>query len=296
MKILSKIMTQNPCYKEGKRQKTKGLMLHSVGCAQPSAEVFYNNWNKPSYNRACVHAFIDANTGDVWQTLPWANYGWHGGTKEANSYYIGVEMCESSYIKYTGGTSFTVTNKAKAQADCKRAYKTAVELFAKLCKDFGLDPSCIVSHNEGRIKGIASAHYDPEHYWKGLGMPYTMDGFRADVKAAMKGEEEEKKPEEKKATDPLAKYTDEQLARMVIRGDFGNGQTRKKALGERYDAVQKIVTRIMKGESAVYYYVRNGDTLSKIARQYGTTVKALETLNKFKNPNIIYKGQRIRIR
>lgn len=186
MTILNKIMTQNPCYKEGKRQKTKGLMLHSVGVNQPSAEVFYNNWNKSSYTRACVHAFIDANTGDVWQTLPWENYGWHGGTKEANSYYIGVEMCESSYINYTGGTTFTVRNKKKAQADAKRAYKAAVALFAKLCKDFDLPASSIISHNEGRIKGIASAHYDPEHYWKGLGLDYTMDTFRAAVQKKLK--------------------------------------------------------------------------------------------------------------
>ena len=187
MKILNKIMYNNPCYKEGKRQKTKGLMLHSVGVAQPSAEVFYNNWNKSSYTRACVHAFIDANTGDIWQTLPWGNYGWHGGTREANSYYIGVEMCESSYIQYTGnGAQFIIKNKKKAQADARRAYKAAVELFAKLCKDFDLDPSSIISHNEGRLKGIASAHFDPEHYWNGLGLTYTMDTFRAAVKKKMK--------------------------------------------------------------------------------------------------------------
>lgn len=43
----------------------------------------------------------------------------------------------------------------------------------------------IDSHNEGGKKGIASNHGDPEHYWRGLGMKYTMDGFRKDVKAAM---------------------------------------------------------------------------------------------------------------
>lgn len=41
--------------------------------------------------------------------------------------------------------------------------------------------------------------------------------------------------------DPLAKYTDEQLADMVLQGKFGNGEDRKKALGDRYDGVQKIV-------------------------------------------------------
>ena len=221
MKILNKIMTQNPCYKEGKRQKTKGLMLHSVGVNQPNAEVFYNNWNKSSYTRACVHAFIDANTGEIWQTLPWANYGWHGGTKEANSYYIGVEMCESAYIKYTGsGAQFTVTNKTKAKADAKRTYKAAVELFAKLCEDFKLDPSSIISHNEGRLKGIASAHYDPEHYWNGLGLSYTMDTFRKAVKSQM--------AKNKKFTAYMVKVTDPSL-------------NIRKGPGTNY-AIQKAIT------------------------------------------------------
>lgn len=181
------IMTQNPCYQqEGDRSKTKGLMLHSVGCAQPSAEAFIKNWNSPKYTRACVHGFIDANTGVIYQTLPWNHIGWHGGKPEANLYYIGVEMCESSYIKYTGGASFEILNKTKAKADCKRAYNAAVELFAMLCEKFELNPlTQIVSHNEGRQKGIASAHYDPEHYWQGLGMTYTMDGFRKAVKKKM---------------------------------------------------------------------------------------------------------------
>lgn len=41
--------------------------------------------------------------------------------------------------------------------------------------------------------------------------------------------------------DPLDKYTDEQLADMVIAGEFGNNDERKQKLGKRYDAVQAIV-------------------------------------------------------
>ena len=45
--------------------------------------------------------------------------------------------------------------------------------------------------------------------------------------------------------DPLAKYTNEQLAKMVINGDFGSGEDRKKALGDRYDAVQALVNEML---------------------------------------------------
>ncbi len=68
MNLIQSILTNNPCYKTGRKITVKGLMLHSVGCPQPSAAVFVRNWNKASYDRACVHGFIDANTGDVYQS------------------------------------------------------------------------------------------------------------------------------------------------------------------------------------------------------------------------------------
>ena len=69
MEIVKKILTKNPCYTAGRTITVKGLMLHSVGCPQPSAQAFIKNWNSPSYDRACVHGFIDANNGKIYQTL-----------------------------------------------------------------------------------------------------------------------------------------------------------------------------------------------------------------------------------
>lgn len=189
MNIIEKILTKNPCYTAGRKITVKGLMLHSVGCPQPSAMVFVNNWNSASYDRACVHAFIDGNSGAVYQTLPWNHRGWHGGGSSNNT-HIGVEMCEPACIRYTNGANFTCSDKATAQAVAKRTYEAAVELFAYLCKKYGLNPladGVIVSHREGHARGIASNHGDPEHLWKGLGMGYTMDGFRKAVKEAMGG-------------------------------------------------------------------------------------------------------------
>lgn len=186
MKINTAILTGNRCYNEDGYIKVKGLMLHSVGCSQPNAEVFVKSWN--NYNTAvCVHAFVDANTGDVWQTLPWNHRAWHCGGR-ANDTHIGVEMCESDCIKYTSGNKFTVSSKKKAQAHAKTAYDSAVELFAFLCKQYNLNPfadGVIISHREGSQRGLASDHGDPEHYWSGLGLDYTMDGFRRDVAIAM---------------------------------------------------------------------------------------------------------------
>ena len=189
MKIIQSILTKNACYTAGQKITVKGLMLHSVGCSQPSAKVFVKNWNKPSL-QACVHAFIDGNTGDVYQCLPWNHRGWHGGGSSNNT-HIGVEMCEPSCIKYVGGATFKCTDLATARAVAKRTYDSAVELFANLCKQFNLNPladGVIISHAEGYKRGVASGHADPEHLWNQLGMGYTMDTFRQAVKKQMEGE------------------------------------------------------------------------------------------------------------
>jgi len=44
------------------------------------------------------------------------------------------------------------------------------------------------------------------------------------------------------------------------------------------------------------YTVRKGDTLWEIAKKYNTTVAKLVSLNKIKNPDLIYPGQKIRIK
>lgn len=196
MQLIKRYITNNTCYKnnvskEDSRYTTfqnrgpQGLMLHSVGCSQPSAKVFADQWDKSGIEVA-VHAVLQAD-GTVYQCLPWNYRGWHaGGT--ANNTHVGVEMTEPSQIKYTGGSAFTVLDMAAAQAQARGTYQTAVQLFAKLCYDYKLDPladGVIISHHEGYLQGVASNHGDPEHLWLGLGLSYTMDGFRRDVKAAM---------------------------------------------------------------------------------------------------------------
>ena len=193
MKLVQSIMTKNPCYTAGRKITVKGLMLHSVGCPQPNASVFIKNWNTPSYGTACVHGFIDGNDGTVYQTLPWNHRGWHcasGPKGSGNNTHIGVEMCEPASIRYTGGSSFTCSNLSAARTSVKKTYEAAVELFAYLCKLYGLNPTAdgvIISHREGHARGIASNHGDPEHLWNGLGMGYTMNTFRKDVKENMQG-------------------------------------------------------------------------------------------------------------
>lgn len=46
----------------------------------------------------------------------------------------------------------------------------------------------------------------------------------------------------------------------------------------------------------VYYTVKKGDTLSAIASRYGTSYQHLASINGIKNPNLIYVGQKIRVK
>ena len=187
MKIIETILTKNLCYLAGEKITPKGLMLHSVGCNQPSAEVFVKKWNSQSSGDVCVHAFIDGNTGDVYQTLPWTHRAWHCG-RSGNNTHISVEMCEPATIRYTSGSAWIDNNAEQTKAVVLRTYNSAVELFAYLCEKFSLNPladGVIVSHSEGYKRGIASNHGDVEHIWSRFGL--TMDRFRKDVKAEMDG-------------------------------------------------------------------------------------------------------------
>ena len=59
-----------------------------------------------------------------------------------------------------------------------------------MCKEYGLNPmkdGVILSHAEGNARGIATNHGDPEHLWRGLALPYTMNTFRKAVKLKMEG-------------------------------------------------------------------------------------------------------------
>ena len=178
MKIIEAFAVKNKCYQAGAPLTPRGIMLHSVGTPQPSAAVFARSFNQyqPGGVSVCVHAFAQAD-GTVYQTLPWEMRGWHCGGS-ANSTHIGVEMTEPS----AGMT------RSEAAEQIAGTYRTVVELFAELCKQYELDPAqdgVIIGHAEGHRRGVASNHADPELLWRTYDMGYTIDGFRADVAGAM---------------------------------------------------------------------------------------------------------------
>lgn len=123
------------------------------------------------------------------------------------------------------------------------------------------------------------------------------------------------------------------LAVGVMRGEYGDGDARKQALGSRYQEVQDFVNHIASADagtlasevwagkygdgdtrrtvlgsrydevqaivngssSKTVYTVKSGDTLSGIAAKYGTTYQKLASYNGISDPDKIYPGQQITI-
>ena len=62
------------------------------------------------------------------------------------------------------------------------------------------------------------------------------------------------------------------------------------------DYTAKVSTTSTVKSDKVYYTVKSGDTLSYIAYKYNTTVDKLVSLNNIKNRDLIYVGQKIRVK
>lgn len=246
MDLTQRFLTENDCYKAGKKITVKGLMLHSTGAnntkisryVQPDDGVLGDNPNNNDWNKSgikkCVHGFIGKDKNGhirTYQTLPWDHRGWHAGGK-ANDTHIGVEICEDD-----------LTHKDYFNA----VYKEAVSLFAYLCKKFNLTEKDIICHSEGHKLGVASNHGDVMHWFPKYGK--SMDTFRADVKTALNALMQSQKP--KPAVKPTTKSATKsitQLADEVIAGLHGSGRERMLSLGSNYAAVQKEVNRRLRGK------------------------------------------------
>ena len=93
--------------------------------------------------------------------------------------------------------------------------------------------------------------------------------------------------------------SNEEIAREIIEGKWGNGEARRQALlieGYNYFAIQQIVNSLVNKNKEQYYTIQKGDTLSEIAQKFGTSVSQLSNWNNIKNINLIIGGKTIRVK
>ena len=174
----------NRRYKAAEKFTPVGVVLHSIGTPQPSAEVLQRFWQNDG-SPYVVHYMVDDKK--ILHCMPDNYKCWHVGSP-GNAQYLGIEMGEPSQIRYTSGAAFTVSDLAAAQAYAAACYTNAVWLIAQLCRQHGWDPyTAVWTHYEITRQGLSNTdHVDPQHLWNGLGMGYDLARLRKDVAAAMK--------------------------------------------------------------------------------------------------------------
>lgn len=225
MNLHKLILTENACYKAGRKITVKGIMVHSTGANNPNLKRYVgpddgllgknqygNHWNTyhPGGREVCVHAFIGKladGTIATYQTLPWNHRGWHAGGS-ANNTHIGFEICEDGLMDY---------------AYFKKVYREAVELCAYLCKEYGLTEQNIICHSEGYKQGVASNHGDVMHWFPKHGK--SMDTFRAEVKALLAADAKE---------DTTTAISNEETIWNFLYGKIGNAYGTAGLMGNLY--------------------------------------------------------------
>lgn len=81
---------------------------------------------------------------------------------------------------------------------------------------------------------------------------------------------------------------------IITKGGF-NGYTKQQAAPAAAKPTAKPAAEPAKEPEYITYKIQKGDTLTAIARKYGTTIAKLKEINNIKNVNLIYAGDTIKI-
>ena len=196
------------------RKISKILVHHNAG--NLSIAGCYSVWQT---REASAHYQVQAD-GRIGQLVWDSDTAWHAGNWEANLTSIGIEHADISTNPWRVSDA-TLDNGA--------------HLVAALCRYYGL----------GRPQWGVNVF--PHSAFTGTACPASLygsqkDAYMAKAQAwydAMTGGKPAPAP-----SNPAPQATDlNALADAVIRGDYGNGDTRRARLGDKYDAVMAIVNQ-----------------------------------------------------
>lgn len=175
-------------------------------------------------NRQASANYLVYSNGDIKGQVPEEYRAWTSGSAAADNPSITIEIQNSS-----AGGQWPISAKAMA---------SVIKLIADVAKRYnwgGVAASNVRGHREFK----ATACPGP-YVWARMGDIRE----KADA-ATRKG----KLPTTPKKSTP-SKLSVSELADMVLLGKYGNGESRKKALGDKYNAVQAEVNRRITGSSS----------------------------------------------
>lgn len=186
--------TQNGAYRAGRTiSNHQGCVNHSVGCAQPKADVFFNSMNKTSAQWGVNAILGDFHTGEgrilVALDLKARPWGCGAGSKGSwNNTKIQWEVCEPAGHTYAGGTMIAY-DVEKNQGYFDRMWKMLVAWNVYCAVKLGYPVSGISDHAESYRAGYGSNHSDMGQWLPKHGK--SMDALRAEVQAILENEEDE---------------------------------------------------------------------------------------------------------
>lgn len=227
------------------------IVMHYTGNTKDTA---LNNakYFQTAGRNTSAHFFVDDS--NIYQSVALNNKAWHCGTTKQyyhdrcrNANSIGIEMCTSGNYK--------VSEKTK---------ENAITLCAYLCKKYG-----IVSAN---VDKCVLRHYDVTH----KNCPAQMAGannaewqaFLSNVKSKLSG------------------ATSTQQTAVNAFNPTGTAKTTANLRMRAGAYLKDIETTSSTATATKTHKVVKGDTLSAIAKKYGTTVNAIVIANRSKYPQI----------
>ena len=199
----------------GRTRAIDRIVVHYTGTtasARNNATYFSRNENQG----ASAHYFVDDIMPEIYQSVAEGDTAWHAGNWDMNCRSIGIEVVSA-------GEDFSEVEIAKL-----------AWLVQKLMAKYGIGASGVIRHYDVTGK-LCPAPYVDAGKWAALKARITGGGSGVAAGGGGGG------------TAPSGSVTE--LAQAVIRGDYGNGDARRAALGSRYDEVQAEVNRILDGGS-----------------------------------------------
>lgn len=200
----------------GRSRAIDRIVVHYTGTtasARNNATYFSRNENQG----ASAHYFLDDISPEIYQSVAEGDTAWHAGNWDMNCRAIGIEVV-------SGGEDYSGTEIEKL-----------AWLVQRLMAKYGIGASGVIRHYDVTGKRCPAPYVDAGK-WAALLARITGGGSGAAVGGGGGG------------SAPSGSVSE--LAQAVIRGDYGNGDARRAALGSRYDEVQAEVNRILGGGSA----------------------------------------------
>ena len=244
----------------GRSRAIDRIVVHftaTLASARNNATYFARNEGQG----ASAHYFVDDITPEIYQSVAEGDTAWHAGDWQMNCRAIGIEVVSAGedfsateveklgwlvrklMAKYGIGASGVIRHYDVTGKLCPAPYVAASKWAALKAAITGgvvsggttpAAPSGTVAELARRV--IAGEFGNGDARRAALGSRYSE--VQAEVNRILAGGSSSA-PAQPAASDIEA------LARAVIRGDYGNGDDRRAALGASYDAVQARVNEIL---------------------------------------------------